>query len=187
MSRKSCRLKGYDYSKFGAYFLTICSHNRKCLFGDITDGDVLLNDLGRCVDMFWNRIHKHFPAVQLDEYIIMPNHIHGILHVGANDYSPINHSHQTNTPELEPSPRACDKRHSNSGKIRPNGTSLSIGSVVRGFKIGVTKEWRSRGNDIPVWQRNYYDHIIRDEQDLMRIREYIDLNPLNWQFDSNQP
>ena len=90
--RRSIRLKGYDYTQAGAYFVTICTHERKCLFGDIVDGNMILNDAGRFAEKCWTEIPAHFPHVALDEFVIMPNHIHGILcigdAVGAKDFSP---------------------------------------------------------------------------------------------------
>lgn len=168
--RKSIRLKGYDYAKAGAYFITICVQNRECLFGEIVDGEMQLNDAGTIAAHFWNEIPKHFALVTLDQCTIMPNHVHGIIviteSVGANNYSP-------------PPPQ------------RKNGTSKTIGSIVRGFKIGVTKWFRAnQPNDdslLTVWQRNYYEHIIRDDDDLSRIREYIATNPMNWMTDENNP
>lgn len=186
--RKSIRLKGYDYAKAGAYFITICVQNRECLFGEIADGEMQLNDAGTIAANCWDEIPKHFPNVILDQCIIMPNHVHGIIVitksvpicvpgeknvganiVGANNYSPL----RTSQPQ------------------RKNGTSKTIGSIVRGFKIGVTKWFRANqsSDDSPqtVWQRNYYEHIIRDDDDLSRIREYIATNSMNWMTDENNP
>ena len=93
--RKSIRLKGHDYTQNGAYYVTICTHERKCLFGDIKDGSMALNECGKIADKCWNEIPAHFPHVDLDEYIVMPNHVHGIINivdnigVGANNYSPL--------------------------------------------------------------------------------------------------
>ena len=162
-ARRSIRLKGYDYSQSGAYFVTICVQNRESLFGNIVGGKMVLNEAGRIADSCWNAIPDHFPHVALDEYVIMPNHVHGILFitnhpkasVGAKDFSP----------------------------VRPHGTSGTIGSVVRGFKIGVTKWFRSRHGEGIIWQRNYYEHIIRNDNDLNAIREYIICNPERWETD----
>jgi REP element-mobilizing transposase RayT len=119
--RHSIRLKGYDYSKAGAYFVTICTQNRECLLGEIVDGKMILNDVGEFVKKCWNDIPLHFPHVKLDIYCIMPNHIHGIINIsdsaGAKEFSPL----------LQPD------------KNKPIGTSKTIGSIVRGFKIGVAK------------------------------------------------
>lgn len=171
--RQSIRLQGYDYSKNGAYFITICTQNRECLFGKIVDGVMRLNDAGQNAKIYWENIPDHYPFVVLDEYVVMPNHIHGIViidtivnvnSVGANDYSP-------------------PQRITNVPQQRPNGTSKTIGAIVRGFKIGGTKWFRINTDIDTVWQRNYYEHIIRNEDELNRIREYIINNPRNWKTD----
>lgn len=168
--RRSIRLKGYDYSSPGAYFITICTKNRKCLFGKIVNGQMILNEYGEMAKNFWVEIPSHFPHAKLDEFIVMPNHIHGIIIinkniVGANNHSPHSHSPQRISEFRSP------KR--------------TIGSIVRGFKIGVTKWFRQNTDIYNVWQRNYYEHIIRNDDELNRIREYINNNPLNWNHDEN--
>jgi len=163
-NRRSVRLRGYDYSRAGAYFITMCAKNRHCLFGTITEGTMVLNDAGRAATDCWLQIPDHFPHVELDEWVVMPNHIHGIviivganheLNVQANNYSPLQY-----------------------------GTTPTIGSMVRGFKIGVTKWYRQRSIPSTIWQRNYWDHIIRNESELNRIRQYILDNPMQWERDS---
>jgi len=163
--RRSIRLKGYDYSKAGAYFVTICTQNKECLLGEIVDGKMILNDVGEFAKKCWNDIPLHFPHVKLDIYCIMPNHIHGIINIsdsagGAKNLSPL----------LQPD------------KNKPIGTSKTIGSIVRGFKIGVTKWIRNQLPGKKLWQRNYYEHIIRNENDFNRIYEYIENNPLKWEL-----
>ena len=166
--RRSIRLRGYDYSRAGAYFVTICTQNRECLFGEITDGRMMLNDAGRMAEQCWQAIPDHFPHVELDAFVAMPNHVHGILFivdtpVGAKNFSPLQ-----------------------SGQ-RPHGTSKSIGSIIRGFKIGVTKWMRAHTNVHVVWQRNYYEHVIRNDDELNRIREYIAKNRAQWELDRENP
>ena len=188
--RRSIRLQGYDYSQEGAYFVTLCAQHRECLFGKIVDGEMVLNDAGRVVVQSWQVIPDHFPSVELDEFVVMPNHVHGILvitnaPVGANDYSPI--------PKTSASVRGNE--YSPIRAQRPRGTSKTIGSIIRGFKIGVTKWMRQsrgvnfshRGCSPAIWQRNYYERIIRNEDELHRIREYIVNNPLKWEFDRENP
>lgn len=173
--RRSIRLQRYDYSCAGAYFVTICTQNRECLFGEVVDEVVRLNNAGKVVEECWQEIPSHFPQVELDEFVIMPNHVHGILVIGdpggaaaerandrANDYSPLQ-------------------------KKRPAGTSRTIGSIVRGFKIGVTKWMRQTHPIYEVWQRNYWEHIIRDEAELAQTREYIRNNPVRWELDHLHP
>ena len=164
--RRSIRQRGYDYSQAGTYFITICTQGPACLFGKIVDGKMLFNATGRLVDECWNDIPAHFPHVELDEFAVMPNHVHGILSiietVGAKNVSPL------------PSQQ------------RP-GTSKTIGSIICGFKIGPTKWIRANTDIRDVWQRNYYEHIIRDDASLNRIRQYIMQNPPRWAEDFENP
>jgi REP element-mobilizing transposase RayT len=153
--RRSIRLRGYDYSRRGIYFVTICTEGRRRLFGTVINGRMALNDAGHVAARCWREIPNHFPNVALDEWVVMPDHIHGILvierdgfpDVGAKNLSPL-----------------------------PNGTSRTIGSMVRGFKVGVTK---ALGGDSP-WQRNYHEMIVRDARALNAVRAYIQRNPACW-------
>ena len=163
--RQSIRLSGYDYSSPGAYFITICTHRHECLFGNIVAGKMGLNDAGRTDQACWNEIPDHFPQVSLDAFVVMPNHVHGIFFiveapiVRAKDLSPLQTAQ------------------------RPRGTSKTIGSVIRGFKIGVTKWVRKNTAIRKVWQRNYWEHIVRSEPKLNGLREYIRSNPVRWTLD----
>ena len=157
---ESTRLQGYDYSKAGAYFITIVTYKRLCLFGKIENGRIELNDAGKIALHCWLDIPNHFPNAQLDEFIIMPNHVHGILIL--NDTNII-------------------KNENKYQKIIPK----SIGSIVRGYKIGVTKWFRNNSDIFNVWQNNYYEHIIRNDVELSCIRDYILNNAKNWQKDEN--
>jgi len=153
-------LKGYNYSQAGAYFITICVQGKQCLLGKVVDGKMRLNEIGSMVEKCWLGISSHYPNVSLDVFTIMPNHMHGIIvidSVGANNYLPL------------------------------HGTSKTIGAMVRGFKIGVTKWIRQNTLIKPFWQRNYYEHIIRDARELKTIREYIQNNPLKWELDPENP
>lgn len=184
--RRSIRLTGYDYTQNGCYFLTICARNRECLFGEIQNAEMFLSNIGEKVNDCWQEIPKHFPQIVLHEYVIMPNHVHGIIEinnpqflgsnmgmctdavggVGANNYSPTNYSplrSSTNPASLS---------------SRPNGTSRTVGSVVRGFKIGVTKQM-----GFSPWQRNYYEHIIRNGESYNTIVQYMAQNPMKWEED----
>ncbi|ODS33636.1 MAG: hypothetical protein SCARUB_01236 [Candidatus Scalindua rubra] len=168
--RRSIRLKRYDYSQQGTYFVTICNQNPLFLFGHIAEEKMLLNDAGKFANKCWLEIPEHFPHVTLDEFIVMPNHIHGIIiintmtNVGVQNLEPL---HKQNKYQ----------------QIIPK----SIGSIIRGFKIGVTKWFRTNTNIYNVWQRNFYEHIIRNEKELNKIREYIINNPLRWQLDRENP
>jgi len=170
--RRSIRLKGYDYSQAGLYFITICVKDRERLFGEIVDGKIVLNDAGKIADVCWLEIPKHFPNTVLHEHIVMPNHVHGIIELSQKNINDIRvENFQSVQNEFQ--------------KIIPH----SIGSIIRGYKIGVTKWFRNNTvgaeNFLPVlWQRNYYEHIIRDEKSYQRISEYIINNPKNWQEDN---
>jgi len=167
--RRSIRLKGYDYSQSGAYFVTLCTQHRECLFGEIVNGEMHLNECGKIAEHSWLEIPQHYPHASLDEFVIMPNHVHGIIvlngnNVGAKNFSPLQ---QTQS------------------KHYLRGTSKTIGSIVRGFKIGVTKWFRQHTDIYTVWQRNYYERIIRNETEWQRIRKYIVNNPIQWENDEN--
>jgi REP element-mobilizing transposase RayT len=175
-NRRSIRLKNYDYSKSGAYFITICTKNRQCLFGEIVNGEMILNDGGKIVEKCWIDIPEHFPNAILDEFIIMPNHIHGIIILNELDFDNVGANMVLDAGANNYSPPQND---------RPHGTTRTIGSIIRGFKIGVTKWFRQNSNIKTVWQRNYYDHIIRNEIELIKIRKYIINNPKNWLIDNH--
>ena len=163
-NRQSIRLEGYDYNRSGVYFLTICSNRRKPKFGSITNGQVLLSVVGRIVEEEWHRTARLRPEVRLDEYVIMPNHMHAIIHV-------------------EESKKSIDPvgAHRDAPLRR---APLSLGSVVAGFKGSVTRRVRRvTETDMDVWQRNYYDRIIRNDDELKRLRQYIANNPQKWQLD----
>ena len=165
--RKSIRLKGYDYSQAGLYFITICCANRECLFGEIKNNEMILNDAGKIANECWLEIPKHFPNAILHEYIVMPNHIHGIIELaGVENFQPLPQRNEFQ-------------------KMIPR----SIGSIVKGYKIGVTKWVRNNvgaENFLPlqkIWQRNYHEHIIRNEKSYQIISEYIINNPAKWKDD----
>jgi len=185
--RRSIRLKGYDYSQAGLYFITICCQDRARLFGQIINGNMQLNDAGKMANQCWLEIPTHFPDVILHEHIIMPNHVHGIVEfaVGANNYSPNDDDADIGANgganNYSPNDDDADIGAKDFSPLR--SPSKTIGSVVRGFKIGVTK-WMRQNTDIHnVWQRNYYEHIIRNEQSFQTISDYIINNPAKWNDD----
>lgn len=173
--RRSIRLKGYDYTQAGAYFVTICTKDRACLFGDVADGVMRLDQMGHIVRQCWLAIPDHFPHVLLDEFVVMPNHVHGIIvimathDVGATHASPLQND-DTPTRPRGPQPR-------------------SVASIVGSFKSAAAKRINEhRGTPgAPIWQRNYYEHIIRDDESLNLIRNYIADNPLRWYLDRENP
>ena len=166
--RRSIRLPGYDYTSEGWYFVTICVKDRQCLFGKVENNKMVFNEYGLIVEMEWEKTAQLRKNVNLDEYIIMPNHIHGIIVINDN-------MEKTNVGAY------CDTPLQ-SGFKSPSNT---IGSIIRGFKSAVTKNINKIRNTCgrPIWQRNYWEHVIRDADDLNRIRAYICENPLKWNED----
>ena len=160
--RKSIRLKDYDYSMSGLYFITICCNDRMCIFGEIINGDITLNNLGNSAKECWLEIPDHFPNAILHEFIIMPNHVHGIIELINLDSVKSETSHVNKFQKMIPN---------------------SIGSIVKGFKIGVTKWARKNSDIITVWQRNYHEHIIKNQISYHNISSYIVNNPQKWQDD----
>ena len=178
-NRKSIRLKGYDYSKEGDYFITICTQNRECLFGEFMDGKMILNDIGKIAERCYLEIPKHFPNVELDIFQIMPNHIHFIICiVGAENFLPIKNELNIRADDYLPLQERCHRFQ----KPVPK----SIASIVKGFKIGVTKLCNQ--NELGFqWQRGYYEHIILNEKSYGEIYNYIESNVSKWDEDRNNP
>ena len=177
--RRSIRLKGYDYTRPGAYFVTICTHDRKCLFGHVVDGQMRLNAFGKIVEWTWHDLPNHVDHIVLDAFVVMPNHVHGIIIivddgnvtmgrgiVGAGSVGA----------GSEPAPTQKTKSH-------------GLPEIIRQFKTFSARRINEcRGiRGTPVWQRNYYEHIIRNERALHAIRRYIVENPLRWNRDRNNP
>lgn len=163
--RKPNRLRQYDYSNGGYYFVTVCTKERGEWFGKIENGQMQLNELGKIVFAYWADIPKYYPNITLDEWIIMPDHIHGIIVISSGSIVGTEH---------------CSVRIKNTADI------VSLSQVIKSFKDVVTKQIRSDlENFCFLWQRSFYDHIIRSGAVLSRIREYIQNNPLNWENDRN--
>jgi putative transposase len=157
--RRSIRLKGFDYSRSAVYFVTICVQNRECLFGTLSQYKMLLNDVGQMVAAEWLALPTRFPSVILDEFVIMPNHFHGIVYISPDS---------TDRPTL--------------GKIIGAFKSIVTDRYVTGVK---TQGWIPF--DKRLWQRNYYEHIVRDDSALQKIQQYIRDKPLTWETDSLHP
>jgi len=173
--RKSIRLKNYDYSLPGEYFITLCTHDKVCMFGEAIEDEMRLTPTGEIAKRCWEEIPKHFPNVELDEHIIMPNHIHGIIIinplVGVD-----NHNSSVGVEYIQPLPKTFQH-------VIPN----SLGSIIRSYKAAISRECRKQKYSDFSWQRNYYEHIIRNDKDLNNIREYISNNPIKWCLDENNP
>lgn len=154
--RRSLRLQGYDYSQAGAYFVTLCTQDRVRLLGDVVDDEMRLNAVGAVIAESWVWLAAQYDYVDLDEWVVMPNHLHGIIVI-------------TDTGR-------------GGSRTAPEGHRKPLGRLVGAFKTGSAKRVNLlRGTPGgPLWQRNYYEHIIRDDRSLNRIREYIARNPENW-------
>lgn len=177
--RKSIRLKGYDYSQAGAYFATIVTNHRDSLFGEVINKEMILNDFGKIADECWSAIPEHFPNVELGAYVVMPNHVHGII-VIRNDESP---SHLGIIDDVG---RGAIYRAPTVERFgKP--TIRSLPTIVRTYKAAVTRRIGREHNATGIWQRNYYEHIIRDEKDLQNKTDYIEANPSLWDEDDNNP
>lgn len=180
--RRSIRMVGYDYTMPGGYFVTIISRRRICLFGEITSEGLVLNPIGQKVVQCWYSLQKNFMNVELDEFVLMPNHLHGVIVL--KDTSGKGEAF----PEMSPSSR--NKGLGNASPLRPRGTeSGSLGSIIQNFKSVSTRMvnriFYESGNKI--WQRNYFERIIRNESELNAVRQYIRDNPLNWEKDQVNP
>ncbi|WP_058868183.1 transposase [Chloracidobacterium thermophilum] len=192
--RRSIRLQGYDYSQAGAYFITICTQDRACLFGEIVNGNMRLNDAGRMVEKWRCEINRKFPWVETDEHIIMPNHFHGIIVINA----PTPVGADLRVRPCEPNHPGAHDAHSGAHDAHSGAHDAHSGAhigaplpaIIQWFKTMTTNEYTrgvKRSGWPPfagkLWQRNYYEHIIRDEAAFHRIREYIAKNPWQWEWD----
>jgi REP element-mobilizing transposase RayT len=176
--RRSIRLQGYDYTRAGAYFVTLVTHDRACLFGNVVNGVMQLNPWGNIAAQTWEWLATQYPYVDLDAWVIMPNHVHGILvitnaPVGARrDALPGHHD----APGPGPSAPVPTRR-------KPLGQLIGAFKTVSAKHINLSRATPG----LPVWQRNYYEHIIRDTVALARIRQYIANNPLKWALGAENP
>jgi len=160
----SARWAAWDYGSNAAYFITICVANRAHDFGEIKDGEMSLSALGQSAMDCWNEIPAHFPFVELGESVVMPNHVHGIIVIDK----PVE------------TQNIASLRHKPTNRFGPQSQNLA--SIVRGYKIGVTKF--ARQNNLPFgWQARYHDHVIRNAGEYERIQQYILANPQTWEED----
>ncbi len=200
--RRSIRLKGYDYSQAGLYFITICTQNRLCLFGEIENGEMILNDAGIMIDKWWNELKHKYRNIKLHEQIIMPNHFHGIIQIINKTDSVGADLRVCPDDTWQTSKTGQSHKRGQTRRSAPTGTEKSgeralgehIGSplhaMIQWFKTMTTNEYIRgvKNNDWPrfnkkLWQRNYYEHIIRNEKSCYQISEYVQTNPVKWQDD----
>jgi len=175
------------------YYVTVCVNDRKCVFGDVRDGEMVLNDAGEMVDKWWRELTSKHSIVEIDKYKIMPNHIHGIITIVGND--------ENDDVGADLCVRPDNGKNINGDNVVKGQTHVkgrthrcaltpTVGTIIQWFKTMSTNEYikNVKSKNWPsfntrLWQRNFYEHIIRDESDLNRIREYITNNPANWEKD----
>ena len=175
--RRSIRLRGYDYSQPGAYFVTICVQRRQCLFGEIVGEEMRLNDAGHMVERWWAELANKFPMVDTQGHGAMPNHFHGVVVIRADVGAALRG-------RPLPSP----------GIGHPHRDAPTVGDILDWFKTMTTNEY-IRGVKThawtvfpgKLWQRGYYEHVVRDDDELQRIQEYIATNPQRWAWDAQNP
>jgi len=179
--RRSIRLQHYDYSSRGAYFVTICVQNRSCMFGQVRNGVMHLNEQGVFIDNVWRGLGNVFENVTIDDTVLMPNHLHGIIWIGARPEE--DGRTQRSAPTECASPGGQTQR-----------SALTLASVIQRYKAFTTNEYskRVKQSNWPafsrrLWQTNYFEHIIRDDQSLQSIRYYIENNPARWMNDIENP
>ncbi len=199
--RHSIRLKGYDYSQPGAYFVTMVTQGRACLFGEIRGGEMKLNDAGTMIVKWWQELPNKFPAVELGASIVMPNHFHGIIQiagtVGADlrvcpdgsDKGGHIGPPQPIPPQPIP-PQLVSPQPVTSPPVPPQQPDAALSQMIQWFKTMTTNEYIRGVKELnwkpfagKLWQRNYYEHIIRDEKEMARIWNYIEANPSHWKLD----
>ncbi len=159
--KESARLKEWDYLNPWWYYITISTKNHCHFFGEISNGKMNSNKLGLIVEKYWEEIPKHYQNVEIDYYVVMPNHIHGIIIINP----------------------AVETRHASSLQNK----SITLSNIVGSFKSAVSKHARENSNSNFVWQERFYDRIIRNEKELFNIRKYIEQNPMKWEFEKDKP
>ncbi|NIO48707.1 MAG: hypothetical protein GTN73_04610 [Candidatus Aminicenantes bacterium] len=203
--RNSLRLKGYDYSQPGAYFITICTENNICYLGNIVDGVTISYPISDVIQEIWQEIPKRFRGVDLDAFIIMPNHVHGIIIIKEEYREMIQQTCRNNSENIDEGliDQAPAKNHLNGkngsliNRIRIKNQAFAaaknwnlmkdskrtVGKIIRYFKAKTAKIVHDKFFPSFQWQRNYYEHVVRSARELNSIREYIINNPLKWAFD----
>ncbi len=175
----SARLQHWDYGSNAAYFITICIKNREQLFGQIVEGKMQLNELGILANRYWQEIPQHFNFVALGNFVVMPNHFHGIIIINKTEIEPLN----VETRQCLVSTNETNEPNKTFGQMRfQNQGKNTLSSIVGSYKSAVTKKARKINNEFN-WQSRFHDHIIRDAQSFENIQNYIETNPLNWEKD----
>lgn len=182
--RRALRFPDYDYAQGGVYFVTLCCQHRACLFGDVVDGEMRLNEAGRMVERWWNELANKFPTIQLDEHIVMPNHFHGIIvmaEVGA-DLCVCPGAKETDHEEKQGAHAGAPLQNPSLGKIVQWFKTMSTNEYIRGVHEKGWEPFYKR-----LWQRNYYEHVIRSAESWNSTRLYIQTNPAQWDADTENP
>ena len=178
--RQSIRLPSYDYAQAGAYFVTICTYNRDCLLGEIPGSEMSLTRAGEVALGCWNDLPNHYSHVEIDEFVVMPNHVHGIIVL----------TDQQGKTSISESVTGAGRGQVGAGlKPAPTERRHPLPEIVRAFKTFSSRRINERRGSpgVPVWQRNYYERVIRDERELDAIRQYIVDNPAKWAEDIENP
>ncbi len=201
--RRSARLQSYDYSQSGFYFVTICTQDQKCMFGEIVNGEMYLNGAGSIAQSIWSTLPERFPHVELDQYVVMPNHVHGIVVLAGSTSMPREDIYSAKVPERFMHAKGIvyqdhttnmalqhgriNQVHTGDAVNRVPADALNrvppLGEIIRTFKGAATYRIRSEGKRDFAWLGRYYEHIIRNDDDLDRIRQYIVNNPAHWTED----
>jgi REP element-mobilizing transposase RayT len=189
--RRSIRLQGYDYSQNGAYFITLCTQDRKPIFGKIVNGEMQLSPFGIIVRDEWLKTSEMRKNIEMDEFVVMPNHFHGIIVIDDRGWARLEMDLDLDgTGTLQRAPTSAPTEKAPTVERFGKPTSNTIPTIIRGFKAAVTKQINTIQINAGVynmperiWQKNYYEHVIRNEISLNKIREYIMSNPLNWKED----
>jgi len=178
-SRKFIRLNDYDYRQPGAYFITICTFKKMQIFGSISEDKILLSQAGLIVEKCWHKLSSHFPNILIDAFIVMPNHFHGIIILNERGQ---NCRGEAFAPQSSDSISIIEANASPDSRFATGTSSGSISSIIQNFKSNTTRRINAtnetKGN--VVWQRNFYEHVIRNYKSLDEIRQYIIGNPWNW-------
>ena len=200
--RRSIRLRGYDYARAGAYFVTIVVQDRVCLFGEVVGDEVQLSVAGRMVQRVWRETPRRFPGVEVGDFVVMPNHVHGIVWINHPVGAPLvgarggsGRATARGAPTTErAATRVAQGADGGADRAATRAAPTALGGAIGAYKSLTTVEY-VRGVKTAgwppfnqrLWQRNYYEHIARDDESLTQIRQYIYDNPVRWSFDPENP
>lgn len=187
--RHSIRLPGYDYTLPGAYFVTICVRDRECLLGEVVGEETRLSAFGQIAHSFWTQVVAHFPGVAVDVFTIMPNHLHALIVIQEPSKVVGSGEEDEETSPLQDARGGDEDCGRAAPAVQPTTERPSLGQIVAYYKYQTTVQVNQLRDmpGVPFWQRNYWEHVIRNEASLNRIREYIDNNPARWAEDQLHP